>query len=396
MNYSYDELLYYLVYSYLDARMSERNKATQVLFEENLEYNLIDLCNGIFNRTYKPSPPICFLITDPTRREVFAPAFRDRIVSHLLFNSIAPIFEKTFIHDSYSCRLEKGTQFGIDRLKSFLISCSDNYKYIDDTWVLSLDISGYFMSIHRPTLYNIVNTELDRYRYRRIDKNSDIIWDNYIDYDLCRYLIDGILLRDPKKGCTILDKDNPEWKLLPPNKSLFNAPKDTGLPIGDLTSQLFSNVYLNKFDQFMKRELGCKYYGRYVDDSRIISRDKDFLLDIIPKADQFLKNELRLSLHPKKTQIQPAKYGISFLGQIIKPYRTYAKTRTINSLKNTMYGIMNRPDLTISDVDLARINSYLGFLQHVNEKKITRQIITKSGINNLLNFKEDLSKIVKK
>ena len=98
----------------------------------------------------------------------------------------------------------------------------------------------------------------------------------------------------------------------------------------------------------------------------------------------------------KRPKFNQLNNGISFLGQIIKPYRTYAKTRTINSLKNTMYGIMNRPDLTISDVDLARINSYLGFLQHVNEKKITRQIITKSGINNLLSFKEDLSKIVKK
>lgn len=397
MTYTYEQLYYYLVHSYLDARQAERNKDTQLLFESDFEQNLSDLCRSINERSYKPSPPICFLITDPTRREVFAPSFRDRIVSHLLFNSIAPIFEKTFIYDSYSCRVGKGTLFGIDRMKKFLISCSDNYKYLDETWVLSLDISGYFMSIHRPTLYNIVNEVLDKYKTKPVEKGSEITWEENIDYSLCKYLIDGILLRDPKQGCSILDPNNPEWKLLPPNKSLFNAPTDTGLPIGDLTSQLFSNVYLNKFDQFMKRELGCEYYGRYVDDSRVISRDLEFLKSIIPLADQFLHDELRLSLHPKKIQIQPAKYGIRFLGQIVKPYRTYISNRAIRAFKNAAWKIMQKEDPSqVSDRDLAVVNSYLGFLQHVDEKKITRKIISKFGLNHALDFENDLSKAIKK
>ena len=364
--------------------MAERNKSTQLLFEVEQERNLYNLCEEIYNRTYKPSPPICFLIKEPTYREVFAPAFKDRIVSHLLFNSIAPIFEKTFIYDSYSCRKGKGTLFGINRMEYFLRSCTEDYKYLNETWVLSLDISGYFMSIHRPTLYKLVMNILNKYQYQHLYKGSKQLWDDVIDYSLCEYLISGLLLRDPRDGVTIINKDSDDWNLLPPNKSLFNAPKNTGLPIGDLTSQLFSNIYLGQFDQFMKRDLGCRYYGRYVDDSRIISRDKQFLQDLIPKADEYLKDKLSLSLHPKKTQIQPAKFGINFLGQIIRPHRRYAKNKTIKSFSTLAWKLSKKEDITGKDI--SSVNSYLGYFQWVREFGELEKIIKRSGLNKILDF----------
>ena len=388
--YSIEEIAYFLNYSYLDARRMERYKETQLLFEVRQDEYLWELTKELYKRTYRPKPPICFLITSPTYREVFAPYFRDRVVSHLLFNSISPIFEKTFIYDSYSCRKGKGTDFGIKRMGSFLKSCSDNYRNINDTYVLSLDISGYFMSIHRPTLRKMIINVLERYK----NKNQSLgkTWGDSIDYELCYFLIDNLLLRDPKRDCLIIKGEKDDWNKLPKNKSLFNVPPETGLPIGDITSQLFSNIYLNPFDQFMKRDLGCAYYGRYVDDARVISRDLNYLRAIIPKINEFLFDTLKLTLHPKKTRITKAEYGIPFLGQLIRPYRKYVQNRSIRSFKGAVDKISKHREITKRDISV--LNSYLGYFKNADEYKVVQKTIQKSGLQEVIDFSEDYHKAI--
>lgn len=386
-HYTLDELYYLLTYSYLDARKFERNKETQLRFEVQQEKNIEQLAVELYNRTYRPQPPICFLIKYPTYREVFAPLFRDRVVSHLLFNLISPIFEKTFIYDSYSCREGKGTDFGVHRMEKFLRSCSDNYKQLDKTYSLYIDISGYFMSIHRPTLRNIILNTLEKYRIKERSPGESP-WGESIDYDLCKFLIDCLLLRDPKKGCLVIDKDSSDWDKLPKNKSLFYAPPETGLPIGDITSQLFSNIYLNKLDHFIKRELGCTYYGRYVDDARILSRDYDMLVKIIPKINLFLREELKLSLHPKKTVIHKCSYGLEFLGKVIRPYRCYVKTKVLRSFTKVVYDLVRSK--RISETDLSRLNSYLGCFRSTKEYNNIQKIISKSGLGEKVRISEKL------
>ena len=138
-------LLYDVFDAYYDARRNKRNTKSQLAFEMNLEHNLLQLYEELRTRTYKPSPCTCFITFDPVQREIFASSFKDRVVHHLLFNNIAHLFEKTFIHDSYSCREERGTLMGIERFEHHLRSCTQNYKF--NAYVLKLDIKGYFMSI---------------------------------------------------------------------------------------------------------------------------------------------------------------------------------------------------------------------------------------------------------
>ena len=172
-----------LVKAYIDARKNERNNKKHLLFEIDLETNIDKLTDKIWNKRWQPSPKVCFIIREPTVREVFAPSIsEDETVSHLLFNLLEPIFEPTFIYDSYSCRKGKGTLFGIERFDHHIRSVTNNYKH--EGFVLNLDISGYFMNIDRRILFDIVK--------RRCDLLKD-----YIKYDLIMYLVETILASDP-------------------------------------------------------------------------------------------------------------------------------------------------------------------------------------------------------
>ena len=271
MTISDEQLLQDIFRAYYDARRNKRNTGSQVKFEMDLEHNLVGLYEEIRTRTYRPSPCICFITFDPVRREVFASTFRDRVVHHLLFNYIAPLFETTFIHDSYSCRREKGTLWGIERFEHHLRSCTENYTR--EAYVLKLDIKGYFMSIDKRQLHGIIIQEIERKTCVRGK------WNNRLDKELVGFLLDRILLRDPKAGVRLVGRPE-DWEGLPPSKSLFHSAPGTGLPIGDLTSQLFSNIYLNRLDTFAKRTLHCRHYGSNVDDALTIrltdTKNKEF------------------------------------------------------------------------------------------------------------------------
>ena len=347
-----------LLQAYLDARRHKRNKPYQRRFEANLEENLETLCDALWNRTYKPLPSNCFIITDPKRREVFAAHFRDRIVHHLYFNYTHEIFERTFIEDSYSCIRGRGTHYGIRRLQQHILKESQNYKH--PCFVLKMDIRGYFMSINRGKLLEICLNSLDRMASHKVGKYRPTRWNTLVDFDFVRYLTEEIVLLNPTKDCRIIGLWA-DWDELPHSKSLFHSPPGCGLPIGNLTSQLFSNVYLNEFDQFMKRELHCRHYGRYVDDFYVVSCDRGWLESLVPQVTEFLSSRLGLVVHDGKTEIRLVSEGIEFLGAFVLPYRTYLSRATLGRMDQKLYAL----EVEADPVHVFNaLNSYCGVLSH--------------------------------
>lgn len=376
MTFDRNDINKLLYKAYLDARKNERNSRSALEFEINLEYNLRELREEIYKRKYTLSPSFCFIVQNPSKREVFAPSFRDRVVSHLVYNILCPMVDPLFIYDSYSCRVGKGTRFGIERFKHQLASSTHNFT--KKSYVLCLDISGYFMNINKYILRKLV---LDMIESRRGKINTD--------YNLLEYLVTEIINNNTVKGCIKLG-DPREWNGLPPYKSLYNMPCYKGLPIGALTSQLFSNIYLNALDQFIKRKLKCKYYGRYVDDARIIHTDKEYLQSIIPIIKNFLKEELDLDLNENKTKIISSYKRQEFLGAVIQCQRTYATTRTLRTFAYRVRSLDLDQDIKVTQ---SQLNSYLGYLSYFRSNKVLDNTINQMNLLNLFEFAKTKVKI---
>lgn len=368
--------------AYYDARKHKRNTKSQLAFEMDLEHNLVVLYEQIRDRTYHPSPGICFVTDHPVKREIFASPFRDRVVHHLLFNYLAPIFEKRMIYDSYSCRKEKGTLKGIERFEHHIRSCSHNYT--QTAYVLKLDLRGYFMSIDKRLLYGIIRRALCR-SYERSPAVGKCF-----DRETVDYLIRSILFRDPAEHCRIIGSKS-DWDGLPPSKSLLKSPPGVGLPIGDLTSQLFSNIYLNELDQYVKRVLGCRHYGRYVDDFYIIHASRNYLRGLIPQLREFLRVKLHLTLHPDKIVLQHYTKGTPFLGACVHPYRRYPVCRTISLLRKSVREL-ECECLTAEPTGerlaqmLPTINSYCGYLGHFKAYRMMQKVFGESPLNKYFHF----------
>ncbi len=376
------QLLYDIFQAYYDARKNKRNTINALKFEINYEIELLKLYEEIINKTYEIKSSICFVNFSPVQREIFAADFRDRILHHLIYNYISPYFEKIFINDSYSCRKDKGTHYGIKRLNHFIRSCSNNYK--NDCYILKLDIKGYFMAINKNILFSQVKNTLSQYCFvdptgQAIEKYNKSI--NF-DIDLILWLIKKIIFNDSTKNCQIKGGKE-DWKGLPKDKSLFFANNNCGLPIGNLTSQLFGNVYLNDFDHFIKNNLCVKYYGRYVDDFVILHQDREYLKSLIPVLTEYLQTNLSLTLHPKKIYLQHYTKGVKFLGTVIKPYRIYTGNRTKGNFYDTIQywnKIIRQNKLHILNKEqerefLSSINSYLGIMKHYNTYKLRKKML---------------------
>lgn len=368
-----EKILFDLFEAYYDARKNKRNTINALKFEQHLENNIFVLFEEIINYEYHPRQSICFIVNKPIKREIFAADFRDRIVHHLIFNYISPVFEKTFINDSYSCRKEKGTHYGISRVDHFIRSCSKNYS--EDCYILKLDIKGYFMSMNKNILHKIVKNHI-------VKKRNSITF----NIPLVLFLLEKTIFNDPREN--YIKKGNPnDWIGLAPTKSLFHAKKDCGLPIGNLTSQLFGNIYMNVFDHFVKRDFNIKYYGRYVDDFVIVHQDKEYLKSLIPLLSNYLLSNLKLKLHPEKIYLQHYKKGVKFLGAVIKPHRIYIANRT----KGNFYQAIENQNKIVRDhrptkeektAFLSSINSYLGIIKHYKTYNLRKKMIK----NNLSGF----------
>lgn len=379
-----DTLLTDIFRAYYDARRNKRNTPSQLRFEMDLETNLISLYHELRDRRYRPSPSVCFVVCDSVKREVFASDFRDRVVHHLYYNYVAELFDHQFIYDSYSCRNGKGTLLGINRLQHHIRSVSRNYTR--KAYVLKMDIRGYFMSINRTLLREMVHEMIDRVHLP--DQVKDIV---------C-YLTDIVALKDPMQGAVYRGSPS-EWDDLPPSKCLSHSPQGVGLPIGDLTSQLFSNVFLNRLDWFVSMHLGFKHYGRYVDDFYIVDTDRERLLAAEQAMAEMLAS-IGLALHRGKTRILPATQPVRFLGAVVYPYYRHCSSRTMRKytrFKRCYLQICQQVKsgraLSEESLDVARcvasMQSYRGYLIHFMAagrlKAIVtmKDIITQEGVPNV-------------
>ena len=350
--------------AYHDCRRHKRNKQSALQFELDLEHNLVDLWEDLDSGLWKPGPANVFVIQKPVLREIFAAGFRDRIVHHALINRLNPYFEKSFIYDSYSCRVGKGTHFGINRVKRFIRQCSENHTV--DAYVLKLDIRGFFMHIHRPLLLTLLEEFLDRC-YPLSDKPELL--------GLCASLI----LNDPLTGCSL--RSSPRlWQKLPSDKSLFGVAPEHGLPIGNLSSQVLANFYLNGLDHYCKHNLGLRYYGWYVDDMVIVHKDKAFLASCISLIGNWLARERRLELHPRKIRLQHCRKGVPFLGVYILPGRVYPGRRVCGNFRAALDKANSLvesvpPDKAACKEFLASTNSYLGILRHIASWRFRTELL---------------------
>lgn len=361
--------------AYYQCRKNKRKTVNALKFEIDYEQNLINLHKEIISGNYQIGKSIAFIVDKPVKREIFAGDFRDRIIHHLIINKLNPLFEKQFIYDSYSCREGKGTHFGIKRVERFLRSCSRNHT--KDCYILKLDISGFFMHINKDILFEKLQAFIKEKYFQK---------DKYILLNLCKQVI----YNDPIKNCVIKSPKS-KWIGLPKSKSLFFAAKNRGLPIGNFTSQIFANFYLDSFDHFVKHNLGVRYYGRYVDDFIIFHKDKSYLKDIVPVLRSFLWQELRLELHPKKIYLQHYRKGVVFLGMFISPHRTVAGKR----IAGNFYWSMKRwNQIILKNVKtklikslfskhqqkefLSSMNSYLGIVKHYSSYKLRKKMLTKN------------------
>jgi RNA-directed DNA polymerase len=363
--------------AYYSCRKNKRNTINALAFELNLEENLIALKTEIERGSYKPSSSIAFIVDKPVKREIFAASFRDRVVHHFLIQKMNAVFEPHFIYDSYACRKAKGTHFGIKRIDSFIRKCSKNYT--QDCYVLKLDIKGFFMHINKAILYDKIET-LFTAKYNGADKKLYL--------NLCK----TILFNEPVENAIIKGKRS-NWDDLPKDKSLFSAKRGYGLPIGNLTSQVFANVYMSSFDHFIKHQLGIKYYGRYVDDFILVHSNKTYLKGLIPVIASFLKKELHLKLHPKKIYLQHYSKGISYIGGFIKPNRNYVSKRTKGNFheaiqkQNKLIEHTPNPSKAAKLLFLSSMNSYLGILRHFRSYKLRKYYISEKLSNKwLLHF----------
>jgi retron-type reverse transcriptase len=386
MEFTRERLLRDLYVAYYDARRHKVMRSYVRHWEANLKANMDALCDDLLTRCYKPLPSKCFIIDYPKKREIFAAMFRDRIVHHLYFNYTHRLYERTFIQDSYSCIKGRGTHYGIGRVRDMCRKESHNWQR--PCYAMHLDIRGYFMHIVRKKLLDIALGSLHKMASHRICKASRQTWNDTMDMDFVCWLTEVIVMLDPRVNCVIVGELS-DWEGLDAAKSMLHLEDGLGLPIGNLTSQLFSNVYMNPFDQFVKRVLKCRHYGRYVDDGIIVSHSKEHLLSLVPEIRRFLRDELGLELHMGKLSISEVSKGVEFLGAYIKPYRIYPSRRTLDRVIQKISLL----DFTNPRKVLRSVNSYLGLFQHTSSYNLRRRLFVRAEFLRLGCFDDALTKL---
>jgi len=349
--------------AYLDCRRSKRNKPDALAFERNYEENLITLIEELRERRYQPSTSTLFYTEKPKLREIFAAAFRDRIVHHLIYNEISPQWERVFIHHSYACRPNKGTHAAALALQHFLRQATLNGKR--PASFLKLDIHNFFMTIDRRRLFEMLAARCH---------DPDLLW-----------LLRVVVFHDPTADYELRDPRNLRHRL-PPHKSLFNAPPFCGLPIGNLTSQFFANVYLNALDQFVKHHLHGEFYLRYVDDLGLVHRKTESLEEWQSRIAQFADEKLGITLNPRATRLGPVSNGVDFAGFIVRQNYALVRRRVVGNLKAKLR--QARPQLVRQTPErrvwrfhpetlatcLAAVNSYFGHFQHAQSRRLIKKL----------------------
>ena len=301
-----------LVQAYYDCRRNKRNSASARLFEKDMEINLLELHDDLIAGTYRPGRSICFVVTRPKAREVWAAAFRDRVVHHLLYNHVAPRFYASFIADSCACIPGRGTLYAAKRLESKIRGASQNWS--KPIFYLKCDLANFFVAIDKAVL-----------RKQLAARITEPWW---------LALATQILMHDPRED---YETRSPAhlFNRVPQHKRLVAQPARLGLPIGNLSSQFFANVYLDALDQFAKHTLRAKHYIRYVDDFVFLHESPQQLSRWLTEVEAFLPR-LGAKLNPTKTILQPVDRGVDFVGHFVKPWRRSTRKRSLaQALKRT-------------------------------------------------------------
>ena len=369
---SFDELYQ----AYLDCKKRKRSTHNCESFEINECKNLYILYNELNNFKYKIGRSTAFIFHEPATnhyREIFAADFRDRVVQHLVVNRIIKIFEYEWTDYSFSCRKDKGTLYGVKCLYNDIKEASKNYT--KDCYVSNFDIYSFFASLDKDLLYDYIkqiiydNDNLLTVYNKEYHSRKDTLY--------TIYLIKLILYNDPRKNC-IFKQPKSFWKNIPPHKSAFHAIDKHYLAVGNVTSQLFANIFVARIINILRYEYGIRC-GIYVDDLYSIN----MTLEEFELVKEILNRELtnrHLKLQQQKTHIQPYQNGVKFIGRVIKKDRIYILNKTKGKFIKRLKYFANEYEqgkLTIKDLEyiVACINSYLGMMIHCNSYNLRKKIL---------------------
>ena len=286
-------------------------------YYRNFMDNILELHQDLIQHTYNHGPYQAFRINDPKPRQIHKSLVRDRLLHHAIHRILYPFFDSTFVADSFSCRIGKGSHKALNRFKKFGYKVSANNT--KTCWVLKCDIKKFLENINHEILLSI---------FKEYISDNNVIW-----------LLERVVYS-------------------------FSSAPGRGLPLGNLTSQLFVNIYMNEFDQFIKHKLKTKYYIRYADDFVIMSQDKSWLEELLPKMSNFLTDKLMLGLHPDKVFIKTLASGVDFLGWVHFSNHRVLRTSTQRRMFK-MIMANNSPET---------VNSYLGLLKHGNTNKLSKKV----------------------
>ncbi|MBI4836912.1 MAG: hypothetical protein HY813_00705 [Candidatus Portnoybacteria bacterium] len=318
-----------LFLAWKEFRRGKRSKKNVQEFEFNLEDNLFQLHQELRSKSYQHSNYTSFYVSDPKLRHIHKACVRDRVLHHAVFRILYPIFDKGFIFDSYSCRIRKGTHRAVNRMEKFCRKLSQNNR--QNIFVLKCDIKKFFDSVDQDILIVLIKKDI-------ADENA--LW-----------LIEKIM-------------------------GSFENNIGKGLPLGNVTSQLFANIYLNELDRFINHKLKIKYYLRYCDDFIILGDHKEYLKTFVKPIGDFLEKQLKLFLHPDKIIIRKYHQGIDFLGYVVFPYyrvlRTKTRRRMLRKIEKKYHDLQSS---AISKKSFSQsLQSYIGVLKHCRGYKIKKII----------------------
>ena len=294
-------------------------KMDVIAFEYRLEDNLFTLRDSLVSGEYRHDPYKPFTVYDPKQRRIHKATVKDRVVHQAIVNVIEPFFERRFIHDSYSCRVGKGTHAAVERLQTFLRQASHNNTRT--VYALKCDVKKFFASVNHDTLLLLLARQINDFKTME--------------------LLENIV-------------------------GSFSVGGYRGIPLGNLTSQLFANIYLHELDRYVKNSLHENHYLRYCDDFIILSESRERLSGVTESIDNFLHRTLSLQLHPKKVYIRTWAQGIDFLGYVLFPYATVIRI-------NTAERVLRRANKD-------NINSYLGVCSHADAFELEQIIKTKTAL----------------
>ena len=322
LSHRYDDIisLENLLAAWKEFVRGKRLKLDILLFEQHLMDHITSLHHDLARGIYRHGGYESFNISDPKPRNIHKASVRDRLLHHALYRKLYPFFDRTFIADSYSCRNDKGTHAALQRFQHYANQVSKNHT--KTVWALKCDIRKFFANIDQRILLDILG----------------------------RYIPDADILA-----------------LLKNIIRSFHVEPEKGLPLGNLTSQLLVNIYMNEFDQYVKHRLKENYYIRYADDFVFLSDSRDMLVNLVPKVQEYLAEKLQLTLHPNKVSISTIASGVDFLGWVHFPKHRVVRTAT----KRRM--VQRIREYSTSET----VQSYMGLLQHGNAHTVQHEVMEK-------------------